>query len=79
MNAAEVAVAHDEHVIARPCIPCDRFDQRAEIGMDLGLAVERRQRGSDVPAEIGGIAIDTISVAQALRERCLHRSELHRV
>ena len=79
MNAAEAAVAHDQHVIAGTRRACDRVDQLAEIGVHFRFAAEWRQRLGCVPAEIPGVAIDVVGVVQARRQRRFHRPELHRV
>ena len=79
VDAAEPAVAHDEHMVAGLRRTCDRFGQRRKIVVYLHLSIERRERGGDIPTEIRRIAVNVIRINQAVRQRRFHHAKLHRV
>src|ERR1019366_461686 len=51
VNAAEAAVAHDQHMVAGFCSGGNRRDELQDIAMDFGLGAERRERGGRVPPQ----------------------------
>ena len=75
MDAAEAAVAHHQHMVAGARRLRDGLDEFGEVLFGEGALTERRQRFSRVPAEIGRITKNPISIDEAAGQRVFHHTE----
>jgi hypothetical protein len=79
VDAAEAAVAHDQHMVAGFGSGGNRRDELQDIAMDFGLGAERRERGGRVPPQLRAEAEYAIGAGEAGCEFIFHHSKLHRV
>src|SRR5438128_1915955 len=79
MNVTETAVAHDQHMIARPRFIDDCVDQRGNFAVHFGAATGRRQHRASIPGQTRAVAVHAIGRDQASHERVFHRTEPHRI
>src|SRR6185312_6108230 len=69
VQAAEAAVAHDQHVIAGPGGACQLLRQGVDVVSGMAAAAERSDDGRRVPAQVrGGVQPGLVGTREGWRE-----------